>query len=436
MLRLKRILNKFLPPSAETVQSYQNTIEQKIVELLDALEVVADRQKQIEEIKVDSIIKNLESIIGHLNSDFLHQIEAVTSKQVEGWTWERFLRMEAVINTQSDKLLSDLQSKHMSITAYNKKYYWNNPYEKSAIENNWGDLSKDTLLQDKYIKLIRGLDDISIRTINRILFRQSRFLSDECNQIDLFTLEEQRQLHFIDDEFEKEIVKIGDETYAYGHYLLPINHFEAVVFYYKYCLSELDSIEQIKGKTIIDAGAYIGDTALIFSELAPEKIVSFEPVQENIELCKKTVQMNGLTNVVLEQKALGSQAGYMDMYIAGEGSTSHPREEDRVFYAQDTSRVQVVTLDNYVNENQLRVGLIKADVEGSELDLLLGARQVISEQRPVLLICIYHNRHDFFNIKPILESWNLNYRFKIRKPVVPNATYETLLIAEPYDTTE
>ena len=207
MLRLKRILNKFLPPSAETVQSYQNTIEQKIVELLDALEVVADRQKQIEEIKVDSIIKNLESIIGHLNSDFLHQIEAVTSKQVEGWTWERFLRMEAVINTQSDKLLSDLQSKHMSITTYNKKYYWNNPYEKSAIENNWGDLSKDTLLQDKYIKLIRGLDDISIRTINRILFRQSRFLSDECNQIDLFTLEEQRQLHFIDDEFEKEIVK-------------------------------------------------------------------------------------------------------------------------------------------------------------------------------------------------------------------------------------
>ncbi|WP_034445830.1 FkbM family methyltransferase [Butyrivibrio sp. AE2032] len=291
-------------------------------------------------------------------------------------------------------------------------------------------MAENSELEKKYLSLIRGLDGESISIVNRILLRQSQYLSSDLERIDLFTINEQDELRRIDDLFSKEIVRITDELYAYRQYRLPINHFEPVVFYHKYCLNELADIERLKGKTIIDAGGFIGDTALIFSELSPDRIISFEPMKENIELFHKTMQLNYLTNVTLEQKALGAEPGVVTMYYAGEGSTSYPRNEDRRFYSEPYE-VPVVTLDEYVRENELKVGLVKMDIEGSESDCLKGAKRLIAEQRPILLICIYHNKNDFFGIKTMLEDWGIDYNFKIRKPTVSNATYETMLIAEP-----
>ena len=409
--KLKNKLKRLFPPCSATVRSYKEQIEQQNRELYDLL------------IEIKNQIAGLENEIRLCKNDINQGFTNIDGR-IEWWSWERFLRVEQALKLQNDSLMNGLNRN-------SKTYFWNNGYEKKAISNNYGDLLKDNSLKDKYLALINGLDRKSIETINKILNIQSRYLSCDETKLDLFTLEEQQQLHTIEDKFAREVCKISDDMYAYGSYLLPVNHFEAVTFYYNYCLSEVDNLEQIKGKTIIDAGAFIGDTTLIFSELKPEKIIAFEPILESFELCKKTIKMNGLKNVTLEQKALGAQSGFLDMYIAGEGSTCYPRDEDRIFYADETYKVPVITLDDYVKANNLQVGIIKADIEGAEPDLLRGARQVISEQRPVLLICIYHNKHDFFEIKPMLESWNLGYRFKIRKPIVPNATYETMLIAEP-----
>ena len=202
------------------------------------------------------------------------------------------------------------------------------------------------------------------------------------------------------------------------------------MFYYKYCLNEIDNLDSVKNTTIIDGGAFIGDTALIFSELEPKEIISFEPIKENAERCLETIRINGLKNVIVEIKALGAHDGIINMHSAGEGSTCYPREEDRDFYSA-IEAVPIVTLDGYAKSKQLNIGLIKLDIEGSESECLIGARDIIAEQHPIMLICIYHNRNDFFGIKTMIEKWNLNYRFKIRKPTVPNATYETILIAEP-----
>ena len=318
---------------------------------------------------------------------------------------------------------------HEDIGKKSKTYYWDNAYEKQAIMSNWGDMRENPEFEEKYRKLIRGLDDISIQTINRILCRQQRYLSSDSTRLDLFTFDEQEELRMLDDMFSKEILKISDEMFAFKHYFLPVNCFEPAVFYYKYCISEIENLNRISGKTIIDAGAFIGDTALIFSELDPDKIISFEPVQENLELMQKTISLNGLSNVTVEQMALGSENGFLEMYVCGMGSTSLPREEDRGVY-REVVEIRVTTLDQYADEHGLTIGLIKADIEGSEPDFLKGARRVITEQRPVLMICIYHNSHDFFEIKTMLESWNLGYKFKIRRPVSTNSTYEAMLIAE------
>jgi len=90
----------------------------------------------------------------------------------------------------------------------------------------------------------------------------------------------------------------------------------------------------------------------------------------------------------------------------------------------------MITLDSFVDKFGLEVGLIKVDIEGYEREFLKGAEKTIREQRPTLIISIYHHAADFFDIKPIIESWNLGYRFKVYKPVDFSISREVLLIAE------
>lgn len=140
-----------------------------------------------------------------------------------------------------------------------------------------------------------------------------------------------------------------------------------------------------------------------------------------------TIKLNGLTNVVPVQAALGEENGTISISVNDSSSTQF--ENDACQYAEKVE-VKVVPLDEFVQEHNLHVGLIKADVEGAEQSLLKGAMQTIKHQRPTLLISIYHNADDFFHIKPMLEQLDLGYRFKIRHPVCGSVITETLLIAE------
>jgi len=70
------------------------------------------------------------------------------------------------------------------------------------------------------------------------------------------------------------------------------------------------------------------------------------------------------------------------------------------------------------------------------MELLRGARKIISRDRPVLILVIYHNPEQFFEMKPMLESWNLGYKFVIRKQMGGAHLIETTLIAYPQELEE
>jgi hypothetical protein len=89
-------------------------------------------------------------------------------------------------------------------------------------------------------------------------------------------------------------------------YYLPVDHFEPVVFYHKYGTSAIPDHGKIAGKDIIDAGAFIGDSALVLNELSPKRIWAFEPEEKNYSLLERTVKINTLTNVIPIRMALSS----------------------------------------------------------------------------------------------------------------------------------
>lgn len=172
--------------------------------------------------------------------------------------------------------------------------------------------------------------------------------------------------------------------------------------------------EFLKNKDIIDAGAFTGDTSLPLSKITNKNVYAFEPFHDSFKLLKKNVSINNIENIVPVEKSLGNINGERTLYLSGsnvQGITSDP---DIRNYDNEL-KVQEITVDRFVEENNLDVGLITADVEGAELDLLKGAINTIKTQKPILHISIYHKVSDYFDIIPWIANLNLGYEFNIVK---------------------
>lgn len=172
--------------------------------------------------------------------------------------------------------------------------------------------------------------------------------------------------------------------------------------------------EFIKNKDIIDAGAFTGDTSIPIAKFTSKNIYAFEPYEESFEILKKNINSNHIKNIVPVQKSLGNNNGEMKLYLSGDnvqGITNNPHARD---YDKEL-KVEEVTLDTFVKENNLDVGYITADVEGAEMELLEGAIETLKTQKPILCISIYHKVTDFFEIIPWIADLDLGYEFEVVK---------------------
>ncbi|PWB88332.1 hypothetical protein MBBTH_00630 [Methanobrevibacter thaueri] len=178
-----------------------------------------------------------------------------------------------------------------------------------------------------------------------------------------------------------------------------------------FCLDDA-SLEFLKDKDIIDAGAFTGDTSLPLSKLTNANVYAFEPFDESFEVLNQNIKNNNITNIIPVKKSLGNIDGIRSLYLSGnkvQGITSDAdfREYDVEFKVNETK------VDTFVEENDLNVGFIIVDIEGAELDLLDGAKNTIMTQKPILTISIYHRLKDFVEIIPWIANLDLGYEFKI-----------------------
>ena len=76
------------------------------------------------------------------------------------------------------------------------------------------------------------------------------------------------------------------------------------------------------------------------------------------------------------------------------------------------SHVQVVRLDDCLPNS--RVGYLKLDVEGHEIEALTGAEALIRRNRPILAIAGYHRWDDLWRIPAWIAGLDLGYRLRFR----------------------
>ena len=295
------------------------------------------------------------------------------------------------------------------------------------------DFESDPDFPQRFERLISGLDRQSIQNVIQMLRRRWAFVKGKATRIEMFTSEEQEKIDSIQQHFKSNIFQLTDSLFFYNGYekgyYLPKNYFSASVFIDRHALGLVEDLNAVRSGNIIDAGAFIGDSALILSDYTDCSVYSFEAIPDNYKMLLRTIELNRLTNVVAENLALSDTSKTLEMYVSKSGSSSTVYQRYNTEYSAHIS-VPAITIDDYVEKNHLKVSLIKTDVEGAEQDLLRGAQNTIQKQRPVLLISIYHNESDFFDIKPKLEALNLGYKFKIHKPVYGSAIIEAMLVAE------
>ena len=159
-----------------------------------------------------------------------------------------------------------------------------------------------------------------------------------------------------------------------------------------------------------------------------------ETITKHLKKIKKIDKNNySYDKYILPSNSFEPEAFYgkcgMDASIgAGCGLSIENAKESNINNIKN--KVKMMTLDSYVKENNIEVGLIKTDLEGFEQSFLKGAIETIKEQNPVLIISIYHNYSDFFEIKPMIENLNLGYKFRIIRNKSPQLITETKLLAE------
>ena len=130
---------------------------------------------------------------------------------------------------------------------------------------------------------------------------------------------------------------------------------------------------------VFDIGAYHGVWALLLARLARE-VVAFEPNPGSFEVLTEMIAVNQARNVTACQVAIGGQSSTADLWGTGSGASLR---EGR--YRPSRSRVQVETLDRFVEGRRSPPDVMKIDVEGAEHQVLMGATRCLACAR---LVCV------------------------------------------------
>lgn len=162
-------------------------------------------------------------------------------------------------------------------------------------------------------------------------------------------------------------------------------------------------LEQIvpKGGVIVDAGAYIGDMTVYFSDWA-SMVYAFEPNEKAFECLIHN--MRDKENVKCLFAALGETAGTCGI--------EEPNNNFGMARVKEGGSVPVLTLDSLNLQN---VSFIKMDIEGFELFALQGAKKTIERCRPDLLLEINKGAlHRFGITEHDVFDWltNMGYSFE------------------------
>jgi FkbM family methyltransferase len=173
-----------------------------------------------------------------------------------------------------------------------------------------------------------------------------------------------------------------------------------------------------EAKWIIDAGCCEGYFSLfVFNKNKAAKVIAFEPLKEMEAAIKKTFE-NKIQEkrFILEQKAIGAVDGvtqfkFDSTHLCDSSSIKELNQNGE----NNSYVVKVASLDSISEAYELNEdGIIKMDIEGAEVDALLGGAEIMKRFKPKLAVAVYHDYENAIKCREIILKANPTYKVEFR----------------------
>lgn len=141
------------------------------------------------------------------------------------------------------------------------------------------------------------------------------------------------------------------------------------------------------GDTVLDVGANTGLFSLLAARRSSSVVVhAIEPVPRVFALLQANVARNHLTNILCHRLALSDCEGSLPMYVPQDAIPVMASLLSDWRPGSDSITVDTKTLDQFVADRGITdLGLIKVDTEGTENDVLAGAKTTLATYRPFVI---------------------------------------------------
>lgn len=189
----------------------------------------------------------------------------------------------------------------------------------------------------------------------------------------------------------------------------------------------LSVLPHMENEVFADVGSLDGMSAKCFIGWCGSnnfrKVYCFEPDKSNAVKCEKNLHHYielGKAKIV-EKGAWSARAKLC--FDSNRNGSSHIDLDAR----NSDEFIEVIDLDSVFESEKETCTFIKMDIEGAELEALMGCKEIICRDKPKLAICIYHKPEDIITIASKILEYNREYKIYMRHYSVRAA--ETVLYA-------
>ena len=171
-------------------------------------------------------------------------------------------------------------------------------------------------------------------------------------------------------------------------------------------------------KVILELGSRDGkDAILLRDHFDADLVVAFECNPQAIKICEKTLEKED--KIMFVPLAVWSETGTIPFYPVVNGNmgassafianSEYPYEK----YKQDEIEVSAVRLDEWWKENMgdLKIDMICMDLQGAEMNAMIGMGDLLDQPRYVITECQFQNLYHDTPVYEDLENYLRQYKF-------------------------
>ena len=179
----------------------------------------------------------------------------------------------------------------------------------------------------------------------------------------------------------------------------------------KYQYFEENIFEVLSSERFLDVGAYTGDIFEVYQKVYKNGWCHYYGIEADQNIYKELLKTIGKSDSS-DKCSLYNVAAWNEdttLYFDSIAGSSSMQEN------QNAGKISVDgrKIDNIITDE---ITFIKMDIEGAEYNALVGMSGIIRRNKPILAICVYHLRDDYYKLTDLVEKLVPGeYKFYLRQ---------------------